>query len=176
MSIVVPLSTTNYGDALSSCGRAGEVRPRGQTRFDRFELVQQLPGQRPRSREIVRERPPARLSALFGGAPEVVENLRDQTLELLDVAPHEEKLALDLLDGQIVGHHLLDAQDLADHGSRVHPLRALVLALFADAHAARQKPELNVLAERRLAELDAGLGGHAQDLGRRESGFVLSLE
>src|SRR5258708_25076871 len=98
MSIVVPLSTTNYGDALSSCGRASEVRPRGQTRFDRFELVHELAGQRPRSREIARERPPARLGALFGGAPEVVENLRDQTLELLDVAAHEQKFALDLLD------------------------------------------------------------------------------
>src|SRR5260221_9046202 len=131
MSIVVPLSPTNSG-ALSSRGRSGEVRPRRQTRFDRFELVQKLPRERPSSREIVGQRPCSGLGALLCGAAEVVEDAPDEALELLEVAAHEQKLALDLLDRQIVGHHLLDAQDLADDARRVHPLRTLVLALFAE--------------------------------------------
>src|SRR5262249_14970980 len=125
---------------LSSPRRGpGELRPCGQTCFDRFELVKKVACEAPRSSDVVRHRSPPGLRSLFHGASEVVEDPTEHALELLDVAADEEKLALDLLDREIVGHHLLDAKDLTDDGRRVHSLRALMLALPSDAHAARQK-------------------------------------
>src|SRR5690606_2590616 len=107
---------------------------------------------------------------------ELLEDPIEQALELLDVTADEQELPLDLLDGVALGHHLLDAQDLAEHAHRVHPLGATVLALPSDAHAARQEPELDVLAERRLAERDPVLREHVEDLRRSEAVRVRALD
>ena len=74
--------------------------------------------------------------------------------DALDEIRVEQELPLDLLDRVAVGHQLLDVVDPADRLGRVHAERAAVLALAADAPAARQQALLDVLAEARLGELD----------------------
>src|SRR5690606_25703489 len=90
--------------------------------------------------------------------------------------PHEEKLPLDLFHREALAHEPADLVDLPNGGGRVEPLGASVLALAADAHAARQEAELDVLAERRLGQPPAPLGHEIDDLLNAEALGMPRLE
>src|SRR5262249_10330302 len=84
--------------------------------------------------------------------------------------------ALDLFDGVALAHHPLDLVDATNGGGRVEPHRALVLALAADATAARQEALLHIFAEGRLRELEAAGAEDLDDLRHRQALGVLTLE
>src|SRR5262249_35075550 len=94
----------------------------------------------------------APLHAAFGAALDPLEHQVELADERVDLAAHEQELALDVLDRVALRHQAPDQLDLPDDRRGVEPLRAAVLALAADAHAAREQAELDVLAERRLAQ------------------------
>src|SRR5258707_1965687 len=76
----------------SSGRRTGQLGPRGQTCFDRFEPLHQLPGEASGAGDVAGHHPSARavLGAIFCGVLEVFENAPEHPLELFDVAPNEE--------------------------------------------------------------------------------------
>jgi hypothetical protein len=96
--------------------------------------------------------------------------------ELLEITAHEQKLALDLFDGEALRHHLFDAENLAHDTHRVDALGAFVLALLSDSHAARQQAELNVFSERRLTELDVVPREQVEDLDGRQPASMLFFD
>ena len=108
--------------------------------------------------------------------PERLKDLCERALQIFDIAPHEQKLSLNLLDRVVIRHHLADTLDLPDHPRWIHPLGALVLPFAADADAAGEQAELHVLAEGGLADLVAVIGEGTQDLRRRQPLRVLPLE
>src|SRR5262249_39790526 len=67
------------------------------------------------------------------------EQRGEMLADALDEVVVREELSLDLLDRVALGHERADRVDPADRLGRVEPERALVLALAADAAAARQE-------------------------------------
>ncbi len=127
--------------------------------------------------EIVGDGSSRRLAASLSAClAERVEDLGDRPLQVLDVSPHEKEFPLNLLDRKILRHHVADTLDLAHHVRRIHPLRALVLALPPDPDTPRKEAELNVLPQRRLAELDVVCGQRVEDLLRGDPLRMLALE
>ncbi len=92
--------------------------------------------------------------------PQIGQALGDR----LDQIGVGQELALDLFDRVAVGHQLLDVVDAADRLGRIQAERAAVLALAADATAARQQALLHVLAKARLGELHAAAREQPDDL------------
>src|SRR5262249_12426702 len=148
-----------------------------QALLDRRQLREEVPGELLGGGEIVGDGSSRRLAPpVPRGLPERVEDLGDRTLEVLDVPSHEKKLPLDLLDGQILRHHVADALDLADDRRRIHALRSLMLTLATHPDAPREQAELDVLPQGGLAELDGVRGPSVEDLLRRDPLRVLALE
>jgi hypothetical protein len=74
-----------------------------------------------------------------------------------------------LLDGIVLSQQVFDPENLSHHTNRVEAPRSLVLALLSDPLAARQKSELYILPESRLAQSEAVILEQGQDLAGREA-------
>ena len=102
-------------------------------------------------------------------ALEAADQLAQVLLNRFDVVLEAGERSLDLLDRPVLRHHPLDHVHAPDDVRRVEPARAAVLALAADAHRARQQPQLHVLAQRRLREANPARLEDVDDLARRQS-------
>src|ERR1039458_1326053 len=83
--------------------------------------------------------------------------------DLLDLLLEASEGVLDVLDGQVLGHHRAHLIHAADDLGGIHPARAAVLALAPDAHRTRQKTELHVLAQGGLGEAKTPRGAEILD-------------
>jgi hypothetical protein len=83
-------------------------------------------------------------------APQVLQERREPVLDVLEPVLQRDEAPADVVDGHALDHHPLDQVDATHHLDRVEAGRAGVLALAADAAAAREQSHLDVLPERRL--------------------------
>ena len=104
----------------------------------------------------------------LSSASKPVEDLVQAALHLVDVVLHEDEGAPDVLEGETLGHHLLDGVDPADRLDRVEALAAAVLALAAHAAAAGQQARLHVLAKGGLGERARPWAGRSRGSRRAE--------
>src|SRR5262249_30100866 len=132
----MPLTERNTPQKPRHPSRRGPPREaslRRKSLLDREQPIHQVTCERLGAGDIVCNHPTARLALLILRCLfQKPENLGQRSFELLDVATHEKKLSLDLLDRVVLRHHLLDALDLTHDARGIHTLRALVLALPAD--------------------------------------------
>src|SRR5690606_21619726 len=96
--------------------------------------------------------------------PDLGEDGAQACLQLVDIDAEEEQALLDVLDGVALGHQRLDERNATHDLRRVQAPGAEVLAFLPHPHAARQKPDLYVFAQRRFAEAHAARGEQIEDL------------
>ena len=104
------------------------------------------------------------------------DELREPLLHVLELVPHRDEAAADVLDRVALRHHPLDERDPAHDRDRVEPGRPGVLALAAHPPAPRQQPHLHVLPEGRGREPRALRLEQADDLTAGDPSGALPLE
>src|SRR5438874_2060679 len=104
------------------------------------------------------------------------EKLVERSLHAVELPAEEDERVPDVLERHPLVHQRLDDVDAPDRARRIETLRAAMLSLLADAPAAREQSELDVLAEGGLRELHAARREEVDDLDSGDPLRVLFLE